>query len=71
MVVSLVLCSNISMFKNVCVLKFFFQAGSTALILASQEERTDVTVVELLIEHNADVNARTEVRFHVRNSLKL
>ena len=30
---------------------------------ASQEGRTDV--VELLIKHNADVNARTEVRLHI------
>ena len=29
---------------------------------ASQEGRTDV--VELLTKHNADVNARTEVRLH-------
>ena len=35
----------------------------TALILASLEGRTDV--VELLIKHNADVNARTEVRLHI------
>ena len=31
-------------------------------MFASQEGRTDV--VELLIGHNADVNARTEVRVH-------
>ena len=30
---------------------------------ASHEGRTDV--VELLIKHNADVNARTEVRLHI------
>ena len=30
---------------------------------ASQEGRTDI--VELLIKHNADVNARTEVRLHI------
>ena len=30
---------------------------------AIQEGRTDV--VELLIKHNADVNARTEVRLHI------
>ena len=32
-------------------------------MVASQEGRTDV--VELLIKHNADVNARTEVRLHI------
>ena len=31
-------------------------------MVASEERRTDV--VELLIKHNADVNARTEVRLH-------
>ena len=31
--------------------------------MASQEGRTDV--VELLIKHNADVNARKEVRLHI------
>ena len=31
-------------------------------MFASQEGRTDV--VELLTGHNADVNARTEVRLH-------
>ena len=35
----------------------------TALMAASREGRTDV--VELLIKHNADVNARTEVRLHI------
>ena len=30
---------------------------------ASQEGRTDV--VELLIKHNADVNARNKVRLHI------
>ena len=30
---------------------------------ASQAGRTDI--VELLIKHNADVNARTEVRLHI------
>ena len=30
---------------------------------ASQEGRTNV--VELLIKHNADVNARKEVRLHI------
>ena len=33
-------------------------------MLASLNGRTDV--VELLIEHNADVNARTKVRLHTR-----
>ena len=37
-----------------------FQDGWTALTLASMEGRTDV--VEVLIKHGADVNARTEVR---------
>ena len=32
-------------------------------MLASLEGRTDV--VELLIKHNADVNARKEVRLHI------
>ena len=32
-------------------------------MVASQEGRTDV--VELLIGHNADVNARTEVKLHI------
>ena len=32
-------------------------------MFASQEGRTDI--VELLIKHNADVNARTEVRLHI------
>ena len=32
-------------------------------MLASREGRTDV--VELLIKHNADVNARIEVRLHI------
>ena len=32
-------------------------------MVASQEGRTDV--VKLLIKHNADVNARTEVRLHI------
>ena len=32
-------------------------------MVASQEGRTDV--VELLINHNADVNARTEVILHI------
>ena len=36
----------------------------TALMVASEKERTDV--VELLIKHNANVNARTEVRLHIR-----
>ena len=40
-----------------------FQDGSTALMMASQEGRTDV--VELLIKHNADVNTRTGVRLHI------
>ena len=35
----------------------------TALMFASKKGRTDV--VELLIKHNADVNARTEVRLHI------
>ena len=35
----------------------------TALMVASEKERTDV--VELLIKHNVDVNARTEVRLHI------
>ena len=34
----------------------------TALMAASGKGRTDV--VELLIKHNADVNASTEVRLH-------
>ena len=33
-------------------------------MMASQEGKIDV--VELLIKHNADVNARTEVRLHIR-----
>ena len=39
-------------------------------MLASQEGRTDV--VELLISHNAVVNAKREVRLHIytRRSLK-
>ena len=36
-----------------------FQDGLTALMAASQEGRTDV--VDLLIKHNADVNARKRV----------
>ena len=32
-------------------------------MFASQKGRTDV--VELLIKHNADVNARTKVRLHI------
>ena len=40
-----------------------FQDGATALMVASGKGRTDV--VELLIKHNADVNARTEVRLHI------
>ena len=35
----------------------------TALMVASFYGRTDV--VELLIKHNADVNARAEVRLHI------
>ena len=34
----------------------------TALMMASQDGRTDV--MELLIKHNADVNARAEVCIH-------
>ena len=40
-----------------------FQDGWTALMVASEKGRTDV--VKLLIKHNADVNARTEVRLHI------
>ena len=40
-------------------IKRMFQDGVTALMAASQEGRTDV--VELLIIHNADVNAKKEV----------
>ena len=40
-----------------------FQDGGTALMAASQEGKTDV--MELLTKHNADVNARTEVRLHI------
>ena len=32
-------------------------------MVASEKGRTDV--VELLIKHNADVSARTEVRLHI------
>ena len=35
----------------------------TALLAASQEGKTDV--MELLIKHNADVNAREEVKLHI------
>ena len=34
-------------------------------MVASQDGRTDV--LELLIRHNADVNARKEVRLHTLN----
>ena len=34
-------------------------------MVASQEGRTDV--VKLLIEHNADINARKEVRLHTHD----
>ena len=40
-----------------------FQDGWTALMVASEKGRTDV--VKLLIKHNADVNAREEVRLHI------
>ena len=33
-------------------------------MMASHEGRTDV--VELLIKHNADVNARIEVKLHIQ-----
>ena len=50
----------IIMVMNPCShIKRMFQDGVTALMVASQEGRTDV--VELLIKHNADVNARTGV----------
>ena len=35
-------------------------------MLASKNGRTDV--VKLLIKHNADVNARTEVRLYTRDT---
>ena len=38
-------------------------------MLASQDGRTDV--VKLLIEHNADVNARTNVRLHTSDSMHM
>ena len=36
--------------------------GVTTLMFASAEGRSDI--VELLIKHKADVNARTEVKLH-------
>ena len=38
-------------------------------MLASQDGRTDV--VELLIKHNADINARTNVRLHIRDNMRI
>ena len=38
-------------------------------MLASQEGRVDVA--ELLIEHDADVNARTEVRLYTHDYIEL
>ena len=52
----------------VCVCVFsilIFQDGWTALMLASFNGRTDV--VELLIKHNANVNARKQVRLHIHH----
>ena len=61
------LCSNINMLvlNNLWLCSRFFQDGQTALIFASQEGRTDV--VELLVKHNANINARTEVGLHAHN----
>ena len=40
-----------------------FQDNTTALVAASFKGRTDV--VELLIKHNADVNAKNKVRVYI------
>ena len=65
-VVSPLACGNIILNILHYVIVFsilIFQDGWTALMLASLEGRTDI--VELLIKHNADVNAREEVGLHV------
>ena len=61
-VVSPSVCGNISVFNIMRLCCQIFQSGWTALMVASFDGKTDV--VELLIKHNADVNARTEVRLH-------
>ena len=53
-------CDNVSVFNIMLLCSQIFQFGETALMWASGEGRTDV--VEVLIKHGADVNARTEVR---------
>ena len=62
-VVSPSVCGNISVFNIMRLCSQIFQDGVTALMFASKKGRTDV--VDLLIKHNADVNARTEVRLHI------
>ena len=59
------MCGNtyLNVQHNVIVFsKLIFQNGVTALMFAIAEGRSDI--VELLIKHKADVNARTEVRLH-------
>ena len=38
-------------------------------MLASRDGKTDM--VKLLIEHNSDVNARSNVRLHTRDSMHI
>ena len=61
-VISVVLCNSVSVLNYLWLCSQIFQDGWTALMVASQEGRTDV--VELLAEHNADVNAKKDVRLH-------
>ena len=61
--------SNISVFNNLQLCSQIIQDGWTALMLASLNGRTDI--VELLIKHNADVNARTKVSLHTRDSMHM
>ena len=62
-VVSPSVCGNISVFNIMRLCSQTFQDGVTALMVASEQGRTDV--VELLIKHNVDVNERTKVRLHI------
>ena len=61
-------CVGVSVLNNLCLYsQYIFQHGWTALMSASKNGRTDL--VELLMEHNADVNARTEVSLHTHDSI--
>ena len=54
----------ITFFFNVLsFILYNFQDNTTALVAASFKGRTDV--VELLIKHNADVNAKNKVRVYI------